>query len=181
VEARETRCIRVPGAFARAQALVLDSLIVFPLTLLMWFPLRLWLESRGYLDNPVLNYCFGFQLGGMIFGTLGSFLSVLTILGLFALEALTHGRTPGKLVTGLRVVSMDGSRISVGQALARNLARFLDMLPALYLLGLATMTSDKLNRRIGDRLARCMVICDREEGRLLFMRKPLTRESSKSR
>jgi len=173
--AGESGSIKVPDAFARAQALLLDSLILFLPTLLVWFLLRLWLDGRGYLGNPILNYYFGFQPGGMIFGTVGSFLSVLIIPGLFALEAVTRGRTPGKLVTGLRVISGDGSRITVRQALVRNLARLVDMLPALYLLGLATMTRDKLNRRIGDRLAGCMVICEREEGHLLFMRKPARR------
>jgi uncharacterized RDD family membrane protein YckC len=56
--------------------------------------------------------------GGAVFGV------VSMLLYYIVLEALT-GRTLGKLVTGTKVVSADGSAPSFGQIVGRNFARFI--------------------------------------------------------
>src|SRR2546423_3436568 len=73
------------------------------------------------------------------------------------LEGL-FGATLGKRLVGLRVSDLEGRRITGQAAILRNVARLLDVLPFLYLLGgILTMTSRR-HQRLGDRLARTLVV-----------------------
>jgi uncharacterized RDD family membrane protein YckC len=68
------------------------------------------------------------------------------------------GATFGKLLLGLRVVMEDGRAVGVWASVVRNLLRVVDFLPVFYIAGLAFMAnSDKL-QRLGDRVARTLVI-----------------------
>lgn len=75
----------------------------------------------------------------------------------FALtEIAMRGRTPGKKVVGLRVVSSSGGTASAGALAVRNLLRPVDLL-----VGVLLMAVDPLSRRLGDRLAGTLVVHDR--------------------
>ena len=50
-------------------------------------------------------------------------------------EAFWNGQTPGKRLPKIRVIKDSGRQITLFEALARNLIRVIDMLPAFYLLG----------------------------------------------
>jgi len=65
------------------------------------------------------------------------------------LEAFT-GRSIGKLLAGLKVVSLNGSSYGLGRAFLRNLLRIVDGLPAFYLVGFIVMITNKNRQRIGD-------------------------------
>lgn len=69
-----------------------------------------------------------------------------------------NGQTPGKRLLGLRVVSDRGLRLTLAQAVIRNLLRILDGLPALYLLGGAWATFEAHGRRLGDLAAGTVVV-----------------------
>jgi len=71
-------------------------------------------------------------------------------------EIVMHGRTLGKKIVGLRVVSANGGSASVGALLTRNLLRTVDIL-----VGVPLMILDPLSRRLGDRLAGTIVVHDR--------------------
>jgi len=73
------------------------------------------------------------------------------------LEALLQ-RTIGKMLTGLRVVSLDGDHLSLGQVLMRNVLRIVDGLPFLYLVGIITIAVSDKRQRIGDIAARTNVV-----------------------
>jgi hypothetical protein len=74
--------------------------------------------------------------------------------GYFAgVEAATGGRSVGKAALGLRVVSRDGGRASIGALLLRNMVRLVDLL-----VGVWFMMLDPLARRLGDRLAGTLVV-----------------------
>jgi len=75
----------------------------------------------------------------------------------FALEAL-YGRTVGKRIVGLRVVAGDGTPASTRAILIRTVARIVDALPILYIVGLISMLCGRPRRRLGDRLAGTIVI-----------------------
>ena len=62
----------------------------------------------------------------------------------------TGGQTVGKKVVGVRVTMDDGSRCTVRAATIRTLFRFVDWLPAGYLVGFASITFTKRRRRVGD-------------------------------
>lgn len=76
-------------------------------------------------------------------------------------EWLWSGRTVGKRVVGLRVVSEDGLRPDFYQAVVRNLLRVADLLPALYLVGGLSALLDPRRRRLGDLAAGTLVVRER--------------------
>lgn len=66
------------------------------------------------------------------------------------LEWLMKGRTPGKRMAGIRIVTLDGHTPGVGAIIIRNIFRLIDSLPMGYLLGLIVAMSTKNSVRIGD-------------------------------
>jgi uncharacterized RDD family membrane protein YckC len=78
--------------------------------------------------------------------------------GYFAVQEIaTGGRTLGKRLLKLRVVTAEGGTPGAGALLIRNLVRFLD-----FFFGPILMAIDPLSRRLGDRLAGTLVVHDRE-------------------
>jgi hypothetical protein len=73
------------------------------------------------------------------------------------LEGL-FGRTLGKAAVGIRVTGLDGQRPSRRQILVRNLLRPIDWLPAGYFLGALVARLTGGRQRIGDHLARTVVV-----------------------
>lgn len=68
------------------------------------------------------------------------------------------GRTAGKAAVGVRVVRTDGSNCTVRAATVRTAVRFVDFLPACYLLGILSMLRSARNRRLGDVAAGTVVV-----------------------
>ncbi|HSC68281.1 MAG TPA: RDD family protein [Cellvibrio sp.] len=73
-------------------------------------------------------------------------------------EVTRQGRTPGKKWMGIRVVNDDGTPITFGPSLLRNLLRFVDFLPMLYLTGIIASLCNRQFKRLGDLAAGSMVI-----------------------
>jgi uncharacterized RDD family membrane protein YckC len=74
------------------------------------------------------------------------------------LEILMSGRTPGKRMAGVRVVANDGHSASAGALLIRNVFRLIDVLPSLYILGLAVALFHPRQLRIGDIAAGTLLV-----------------------
>ena len=72
------------------------------------------------------------------------------------LEGL-YGRTVGKRIAGIVVVSSDGSRITMRQAAIRNLLGLVDGVLS-YAVGLVVMLITDRNQRVGDLAARTVVV-----------------------
>jgi len=84
--------------------------------------------------------------------------------GYFVICELTMaGRSPGKRALELRVVTLDGSPISFGDSVLRNLLRAADFLPSLYVFGALSMLFDSRFRRLGDLAAGTMVVYERRQ------------------
>ncbi len=82
--------------------------------------------------------------------------------GYFAVfEIVWNGQTPGKRVTGLRVIKESGRPINAYEAIARNVLRAIDFLPALYAVGVVVMILDRCSRRLGDYVAGTIVVYDK--------------------
>ena len=125
------------------------------------------------LLDSVVNATFGVTrvTGGVVpsiaSGSFASFTTQTTVdwiwLALFwvayyaVLEAL-FGATPGKLIAGLRVTDLEGRRIGWQPAMLRNLARLIDALPFLYLLGGILTLGSRQHQRLGDRFAGTLVV-----------------------
>src|SRR5260221_4810584 len=84
-------------------------------------------------------------------------LDILFFLYYIVLEAVL-GATLGKLLLGLRVVNVDGSRIGWGASIIRNLLRIIDALPFFYLLGAILIWTSPQRQRLGDRVAQTVVV-----------------------
>jgi len=100
----------------------------------------------------------GDHLAGLKSG-LGLLLFFLLEWGYFVLcDMLMSGRSVGKKVLGLRVVSAQGLPVGLGDSLLRNLLRSADFLPLGYVLGVVCMLFDARFRRLGDLVAGTLVI-----------------------
>lgn len=126
------------GPGRRAVAFVLDSAL--------WFALFV-------LVVGVIEPEFGEVAAGL------AFLAVANgWLNYYALCEWRWGATLGKQALGLQVVSSTGSGLSINSAVVRNLLRPVDAL-----VGLPVMLASASRRRIGDRLARTVVVRSRDE------------------
>lgn len=105
----------------------------------------------------------GFGLMGVVSPDLAAGLMVVGFFVIatgyhIALEWLWRGQTLGKRFFRLRVTDAEGLRLSFYQVLMRNLVRFVDQLPGLYLVGGATCLWSKRAQRLGDMAAATVVI-----------------------
>jgi len=73
-------------------------------------------------------------------------------------EWLWRGQTVGKRLLRLRVMDVQGLRLQFSQIVMRNLLRFVDMLPAFYLVGGLTAFLNRRSQRLGDLAANTIVI-----------------------
>jgi uncharacterized RDD family membrane protein YckC len=69
-----------------------------------------------------------------------------------------QGQTLGKKLLRLRVMDEQGLRLQLSQIVIRNLLRFIDSLPALYLVGGLVCLLNKRAQRLGDFAANTIVI-----------------------
>lgn len=137
---------RLAGMVERGLAWVVDELIVHAV---------LGLVALLLAFGGVLTFGVGFTLIVPVY-LLASF--VLDFGYRWSFEARFRGRTLGKRLLGLRAVQENGAALHSWQAMVRNVARVVDALPFLYLLGALSMLLDGNSRRIGDRLAGTVVI-----------------------
>ena len=109
-----------------------------------------------------------YLFGAITLGLLGNTGMGLQLLLMFTLlwgypvlfEVLWSGQTPGKRALGLRVIAADGAPVGWMASFARTLLRTVDFLPFFYGIGLASCYADPWNRRLGDLVARTLVIHD---------------------
>lgn len=75
----------------------------------------------------------------------------------FVVMEKTQGATVGKMALGLKVVMEDGSALSWGASLIRNLLRIIDGL-FVYLIGAIFVWTSPRKQRIGDRVGKTLVV-----------------------
>ncbi len=105
----------------------------------------------------------------MVMAVFPGFASALSIVVYFlvdwgygiALETAWSGQTVGKRVMNLRVIQESGVRIGFYHAALRNLARPVDRLPFLYLVGGLSALMSRSHQRLGDMLAGTIVVRER--------------------
>jgi uncharacterized RDD family membrane protein YckC len=77
------------------------------------------------------------------------------------LEIAMRGRTPGKRVAGVRIVSRTGATPSLGSLLMRNVFRLIDGFPGFYAVGLIATFVTRDHVRIGDLAAGTLLVYER--------------------
>jgi uncharacterized RDD family membrane protein YckC len=80
-------------------------------------------------------------------------------------EVLGRGKTPGKRLTGLRVVRSGGRPITLVRSALRNILRIVDILPGFYAVGMTAIFITSRNQRLGDLAAGTHVVRDRHGDR----------------
>ena len=131
------------GVGPRAIAVIIDSLI-FGVFACCFF-LALTLALGGEFE----------ETGGTAIAI--QFLIGLVYYGYFIIMEGTSGTTLGKRIMKLRVVKEDGSPISMGDSAIRNVLRVIDGILG-YLVGAILIWTSPAKQRLGDRVAKTIVV-----------------------
>ncbi|MCE0522974.1 MAG: RDD family protein [Methylacidiphilales bacterium] len=118
--------------------------IVYSLTMLL---------AHDEVDNWRARFSFNFMemlLLLLIFGFQWVYFNLF--------EWIWNGQTPGKRLLHLRVIKVDGSRVGGIDVLLRNLSRPIDTLGPMGLIGLLMIFVTRKAQRLGDLMARTIVI-----------------------
>ena len=83
---------------------------------------------------------------------------VLLWMAYYIIPESLFGGSLGKLLTGLRVVRVDGGPVGLGSIVIRNVLRYVDMLPGFYLIGGVVVLLTGSSQRLGDLVAGTTVI-----------------------
>lgn len=168
-----------------AQRVSTDLVIETPENVVLTYRLagpavRLLAYMVDFLIRAMLLFvAFLFVIAGGMVGTLGISVGVYLVVwfgidwAYFGVsEGYFRGKTLGKHVFGLRVIQEEGYPITLWGALLRNIVRAADSL-SLYGVGFITMLVVGRFRRLGDLVARTVVI---EERRVSVPREPIILE-----
>lgn len=135
------------GIGRRAVALFLDSLV---LVTAFW--------AIGYVIGALSGglVAGGFELTGA--PALVAMLAWFTTgFGYFIVLEARSGQTLGKRLTGLRVVNEDGTPITMGTSVVRNVLRIVDGL-MIYAVGAVSIALSGKKQRLGDHVADTVVV-----------------------
>jgi uncharacterized RDD family membrane protein YckC len=101
-------------------------------------------------------------LGGELAGTIVSVTAILAINVLYftLFEVFGGGRTLGKRVTGLRVVTDGGGQVGLRASLIRNIIRVLEVGVLAYAPAIVSVLATRNNQRLGDLAAGTLVVRD---------------------
>ena len=154
---------RYAGFFSRAAAYALDRLISFGIAFvillvidyfLSLFRFDQWLE--GLSGDASVNAAVVFLLS-----TLGIYF--LVSIGYNVGFWVMSGQTPGKRVLGVRIMRKDGTRLTLGNALRRQVGYWIS---AIFCLGFLWILVDNKRQGFHDKLAGTIVTYSWPEGRL---------------
>jgi len=146
--------LRVAGPGSRALAFLLDWLIR-SLAALAWYTAAATIYHRRLQLAAPANVDEQWFLA-VLAPAIAIFLLYHCVL-----EVAMHGRTPGKRLAGIRIVTREGGTPSPGVLLARNVFRIIDSFPLLYSVGLATAMLNRRHARVGDLAAGTLLVQDR--------------------
>jgi len=107
----------------------------------------------------IVGGILGAVLGAQQSGISGALSGILALAYFIVMEA-TQGATVGKMVVGLKVVRVDGAPISWSESVIRNLLRIIDGLFA-YLVGAIIIWTSPMKQRLGDKIAKTVVVKSR--------------------
>jgi hypothetical protein len=79
-----------------------------------------------------------------------------------------RGRTPGKRMAGVRLVTREGDIPGAGALILRNLFRLIDSMPFIYVVGLITVVVTEQHVRVGDLAAGTLLVVDEDSGAVSF-------------
>ena len=154
---------RYAGFFSRAAAYGLDRLISFGIAFVIMLVIEFFLNLFGvdqWLENlsedSTVNAAVALLLSTLVINLL---VSIGYNIGFWVLS----GQTPGKRVLGVRVMRKDGTRLTLGNALLRQVGYWIS---AIFYLGFLWILFDNKRQGFHDKLAGTIVTYSWPEGRL---------------
>ena len=145
--------LHIAGPGARTFAFVIDWHIRVVLSVAWGVVAALIYNGRWSLEAPVEATPSWFVFVALPAGVIYLLYPVIT-------EIAMRGRTPGKRMAGVRLVTHDGSVPAISAFLLRNVFRIIDSFPAFYGLGLVTCVVTRNHVRIGDLAAGTLLVYD---------------------
>lgn len=146
--------IVLAGPGARAMAFMIDWLLRTALSLIyMLIASRLLLGNFSFSVGPDESTLW--FLAGVVPGAAIYFLYHVIV------EPLMSGRTPGKRMAGLRVLSLEGQVPTTSALIIRNVFRLIDSMPVGYVVGLMFVLFGKRHLRLGDIAAGTVLAVER--------------------
>lgn len=147
------------GVGKRYLAFLIDTVI---------FGVLFWIFMMVFAHPCIDDYSSDFSIGAtftvnqreVFYGLCGiaAQFYFLTILAYYIVLEWKCGGTIGKLAMGIRVVKLTGEQIDLKASIMRNVLRIIDFLPFLYHVGAISIWSSKIKQRVGDRLAKTVVV-----------------------
>jgi len=96
---------------------------------------------------------------GVFSDPLGAILFLTIFIGYYIISEARWGRTVGKRLVGIRVVNINGKPISTYAAIIRNTIKLIGASSLLLILvGVVLIADSRYDQRLGDRLAKTLVI-----------------------
>lgn len=159
VETPEQVVVRLPlaGPETRAIAFVVDIVIIFFSLLAVVYVFAFGADLLRAIIEPI------FSQGGAerVMAGLAMLLLFAFLWLWFSWFEAKFGKTPGKKLLGLRVLTTTGKPIAWREAWLRHLMRFTDLAPAFGLIGFLSAVSSPTFQRLGDRVAGTVVVRER--------------------
>lgn len=134
---------RLAGPATRLMAFIVDQVVLTAaLTIILLVPMA-------------LSITFGFAAAEFVLAVGLVVFGFGHILYFTFFEAFRNGQTPGKKIFHIQVVRADGRPLSGQAALIRNIFRWVDMIPLLWLIPFIS----REHRRLGDWASKSVVVC----------------------
>jgi len=147
------------GLGSRALAAVLDDLLVVLLNAVVMLILALLEDAMSLISRIVGSIGEGWALAAL------GFFAFFSWFGYYILfEIWWNGQTPAKRAFGLRVIKLDGTPVTPGAILIRELVRLVDAFPiCVFGYNVAGLVAffNPYGQRVGDMLAGTLVIKER--------------------
>jgi uncharacterized RDD family membrane protein YckC len=140
---------RFAGLWCRFTALFLDFLLLS----LLFFPITKIVKGTWIMGVSDHRWVSGWIVTDPV-----CLLFLGIIIAYFILLEGLIGATLGKLIVGIRVISVKGAKPGLIRSSVRNLLRLVDSLPVLNILGVVLILKSGEKARFGDRIAETRVI-----------------------
>jgi uncharacterized RDD family membrane protein YckC len=158
--------LRIAGAGSRSYAFIIDWHVRLVLAVAWWLG-GSYLAAAGNLFE-LFNHeaTSGKSYGWLVIAP------AVAIYVLYhpLLELAMRGKTPGKRMAGVRIVTRTGDIPGGGALLLRNVFRIIDSLPVAYLVGLVAVMFTDQHVRIGDLAAGTLLVMDNTTNEKTFGR-----------
>lgn len=140
----EARPQELAGFGMRFVATILDSIWIAVLTIVLGTAVY----GRGYLTSEKF-----------IEGPADIFIGYVVPVPIIAWFWIKKGATPGKMICGIRIVTEDGSPLTISKCLIRSIGYYISAIPAC--LGYLWATWDRRNQTWHDKMAKTLVVKSR--------------------